>query len=76
MSLSIDPVREERNYLQNNLLGSNREFDEIRMELEVAWNEYLEQKHNLEKEYGLKIKKLGVRFETLRDSQRKSDHVI
>ena len=76
MSLSIDPVREERNYLQNNLLGSNREFDEIRMELEVAWNEYLEQKHNLEKEYGLKIKKLGVRFETLRDSQRKSDYVL
>ena len=76
MSLSIDPVREERNYLQNNLLGSNREFDEIRMELEAVWNEYLEQKHNLEKEYGLKIKKLGIRFETLRDSQRKSDYVL
>ena len=76
MSLSIDPVREERNYLKNSLLGSNREFDDIRMELEVEWNQYLEQKYNLEKEYGLKIKKLSAKFETLREDQRKSDHVL
>ena len=64
----VDYIREERTYLRDALLSKDKKYDGIKMELEIAWNKYLEQKYEIENEFKSETTRLWQAFEVLENS--------